>query len=58
MRTLYGVGTPRGLQDGCFQAAFVLLLMLDVYFTPDTEQAATLERTSGQHENPICLPAP
>ena len=29
MRTLYGVGTPRGLQDGGFQLLFVFLLMLD-----------------------------
>jgi hypothetical protein len=43
MRTLYGVGTPRGLQDGGFQAAFVFWLMLDASFTPDTEQTATLE---------------
>ena len=29
MRTLYGVGTPRGLQDGGFQLVFAFLLMLD-----------------------------
>ena len=53
MRTLYKVGTPRGLQDGGFQAAFALWLMLDACFRPDTEQPATLEGTSGQHESPI-----
>jgi transposase len=29
MRTLYGVGTPRGLQDRGFQLVFVFLLMLE-----------------------------
>src|SRR5437763_1810422 len=52
MRALYGVGTPRGLQDGGFQAAFVFWLMLDAFFTPDTEQTA-LEGTSGQLEKQI-----
>lgn len=37
MRTLYGVGTPRGLQDGGFQGVFVLLLMLN-YYLADCEQ--------------------
>jgi transposase len=37
MRTLYGVGTPRGLQDGGFQRVFVLLLMLN-YYLADCEQ--------------------
>jgi transposase len=46
MRTLYAVGTPRSLQDGSFQAAFVFLLMLDACFTPDKEQTQTLEGTS------------
>ena len=52
MRALYGVGTPRGLQDGGFQAAFAFWLMLDAFFTPDTEQTA-LEGTSGQLEKQI-----
>jgi transposase len=56
MRTLYGVGTPRSLQDGCFQAAFIFLLMLDACFTPGTEQTGTSERTSEQHEKQLYLP--
>jgi transposase len=56
MRTLYGVGTPRSLQDGAFQAALVFWLMLGARFTSDTEHTATLEGTSGQHEKQIYPP--
>jgi hypothetical protein len=38
MRMLYGVGTPRGLQDGAFEHVFGLLLMLNSYFVTDLEQ--------------------
>ncbi|MFL6451770.1 MAG: hypothetical protein ACJ746_29480 [Bryobacteraceae bacterium] len=51
MRTLYGVGTPRSLQDGAFQAAFVFLLLLDASFTSDREQTATLEGPFGNTQS-------
>jgi transposase len=37
MRTLYGVGTPRGLQDGGFQPVFFLFLALSSYLRTDCE---------------------
>ena len=57
MRTLYGVGTPRGLQDGGFQPVFVLLLMLDSYLMTDRDQTGRVDVTSGQDETSIYLPA-
>jgi transposase len=38
MRSLYGVGTPRGLQDGCFQLVFLFFLLLSSYARADREQ--------------------
>ena len=38
MRTFYGVGTPRGLQDGGLQLLFVFLLMPSSYSRTDYEQ--------------------
>ena len=38
MRTLYAVGTPRGLQDGCFQLVFRFFLLLSSYARADCEQ--------------------
>jgi transposase len=55
MRTLYGVGKPRGLQGGVFQAVFVFLLMLEAHLRLDSEQAGTLEVTSAEDETPIHL---
>ena len=42
MRTFYGMGTPRGLQDGVFQLLFPLLLMLSCCSKMDCEQAQSL----------------
>jgi transposase len=53
MRKLYGVGTPRGLQNGAFEYVFALLWMLDSCLMFDSEEIATLEATSGQHETSI-----
>jgi transposase len=47
MRKLYGIGTPRGLQNGGFAHVFVFLLLLDSYLMIDSEEIATLEVTSG-----------
>jgi transposase len=38
MRMLYGVGTPRGLQDGTFQICFRVVLVLDFYSMSDCGQ--------------------
>jgi len=57
MRTLYGVGTPRGLQDGGLQLVFVLLLMLDFCVMADCEQTGLRRVTSGRGETPLHLPA-
>jgi transposase len=57
MRKLYGVGTPRGLQNGGFDHVFAFLLLLDSYLLIDSEEIATLEVTSGQHETSLCHPA-
>jgi transposase len=55
MRTLFGVGTPRSLQDGSFQAAFIFLLLLDVCFTPDTEQTGrSKELPNNTKSNSTC----
>jgi transposase len=54
MRKLYGVGTPRALQNGGFERVFALLLLLESYSMIDSEQIATLEVTSGQNETSIC----
>jgi len=56
MRQLYGVGTPRGLQNGGFDHVFAFLLMLHSYIPIDSLEIATLQVTSGQHETSICLP--
>jgi transposase len=56
MRKLYGVGTPRGLQNGSFEYVFALLLMFDSYLMIDSEEIATLEVTSGQNETSMCHP--
>jgi hypothetical protein len=53
MRALYGVGTPRGMQDGGFQLFFVLLLLLEFYVITDCRQSGMLQVTSGQDEKPI-----
>ena len=37
MRTLYGVGTPRGLQDGGFQTVFIFFLALSSYLRTDCQ---------------------
>lgn len=42
MRTFYGMGTPRGLQDGVFQLLFPLLLMLSCCSKMDCEQEQSL----------------
>jgi transposase len=59
MRKLYGVGTPRGLQNGGFHV-FAFLLMLDPYLMMDSEEIATLQLTSGQDEtstyHPVSCP--
>jgi transposase len=57
MRASYGVGTPRGLQNGSFEFVFAFLLMLDSYFMIDSEEAAMPEVTSGQDETSMCHPA-
>jgi transposase len=56
MRKLYGVGTPRGLQNGGFAYVFALLLMLDSYLMIDSDEIATPEVTSGQDETSISHP--
>jgi transposase len=38
MRKLYGIGTPRGLQNGGFAHVFVFLLLLDSYLMIDSEE--------------------
>jgi transposase len=43
MRTLYGVGTPRGLQGVGFQPVFVFLLLLDFDLMADRDQTQRLE---------------
>jgi transposase len=55
MRTLHGVGTPRSLQDGAFQAAFVFWLMLEAYSKPRSQQTGRSATTSGQDETPTFL---
>jgi transposase len=55
MRTLHGVGTPRSLQDGAFQAAFVFWLMLAAYSKPRSQQTGRSATTSGQDETPTFL---
>ena len=57
MRSLYGVGTPRGLQDGGLQPPFVFLLLLASSYTTDAAQTASVEATSGQYKTSIHLPA-
>jgi transposase len=57
MRKLYGIGTPRGLQNGGFDPMFIFLLLLDSYLTIDSEEIATLEVTSGQDETSMYPPA-
>jgi transposase len=57
MRNLYGVGTPRGLQNGGFNHVFAFLFMLDWSLIMESEEIATLEVTSGQDETSICHPA-
>lgn len=56
MRNLYGVGTPRGLQNGGFEYMFALFLMLELRLRIDSQEAATLEVTSRQDETSICHP--
>jgi transposase len=55
MRTLHRVGTPRSLQDGTFQAAFVFWLMLEAYSKPRSQQTGRSATTSGQDETPTFL---
>jgi transposase len=57
MRMLYGVGTPRRLQDGAFEHVFVLLLMLNSYFVTDLEQTQMVDVTPGKTKTSIYLPA-
>ncbi len=54
MRKLYGVGTPRGLQNGGFEHVFALFLILDSYSVLDSAEIETLEATSGQDETSMC----
>lgn len=42
MRTLYGIGTPRGLQDGSFQPVLVLFLLLESYLRLDRKQTGNI----------------
>jgi transposase len=57
MRTLYGVGAPRGLQSGGFGYLLVLLLIFDSYFTIDSAGTIIVEVTSRQHEPSMCHPS-
>lgn len=57
MRKLYGVGTPRGLQNGGFEHVFALFLILDSYLVIDSERVATVIVTSGQDETSLSHPA-
>ena len=57
MRTLYGVGTPRGLQDRGFEDVLVLLLMLNSCFMTDFEKRRMANVTSGEDETAIHHPA-
>ena len=50
MRKLYGVGTPRGLQNGGFGHVFTLLLISDSYSMIESEEIATWEVPFGQDE--------
>jgi hypothetical protein len=54
MRKLYGVGTPRGLQNGGFDQVFAFLLLGGPYSMMDSEEIATLQVTSRQDETSIC----
>jgi transposase len=54
MRTLYGVGTPRGLQDGGLQSLFLLLMRLDFSFGHSLAQTGRMEATSDQQETSDC----
>ena len=54
MRTLYGVGTPRGLQDGSFQSLFLWLMTLDFCFCEPLAQRKKMQATSGQQETSVC----
>ena len=58
MRTLYGTGTPRRLQDGGFHAVFALLRILASYLTTDSGPTKTMEAIFAQNQTPIYLPAP
>lgn len=58
MRNLYGVGTPRGLQNGSFEYVFALLLMLDSYLAINSEEIATPEVTSEPDERRCVIPPP
>jgi hypothetical protein len=53
LRTLYGVGTPRGLQDGRWQCLFLSLLMLSCYLMTDSEQTGLLGLSFERGETPI-----
>lgn len=57
MRNLYGVGTPRGLQNGGFGHVFTLLLMLDSYLMIESEEITTRKVPSGQDETSTDHPA-
>jgi transposase len=54
MRTLYGAGTPRGLQDGGFQSLFLLLMTLDFCFCESLAQRKRMEATSDQQGTSVC----
>jgi transposase len=56
MRTLYGVGTPRGLQDHGFQPVFAFFLTL-IFLLTDRVQIGNLKETLRQDETSIDLPA-
>lgn len=57
MRSLYGVGTPRGLQHGALQPSFAFLLLLASSHTIHAARTASVEVTPGQYKTSTHLPA-
>jgi hypothetical protein len=57
MRSLYEVGTPRGLQDSGLQPPLMSLLLLASSYTTDAAQTTTVRVISGRYETSVHLSA-
>jgi transposase len=57
MRSLYAVGTPRGLQNRGFEHVLTLLLIFNSHFATDFEQREITDATPRQEETSTRLPA-